>query len=276
MTSPWIPDFYRRGPAFAALAAVARELDVAGWPACEDFNRLLACRNPPLTNATGRPVSFVPQSLTQRDFADKYEPRAYLRGEVQFREGGWHDVFNALVWLAFPRVKAQLNAGHFHAQQAQAAAVAANRTPVQDALTLFDESGVIVACSDKALSGLLREHAWKELFCVRRSDVLRAMRFYVFGHGLAEKMLEPFVGVTGRGLIVEVESDFFVRPLNEQIKALDSLVAAKIAALSSARELTPVPLLGIPGWCDGNEDEKFYDNSAYFRPRPERRSAGRR
>jgi Protein of unknown function (DUF3025) len=276
MTSRWIPDFYERGPAFAALEAVARELATVDWPACDDLNRLLSRRDPAITNASGTPIAFVRQALHQRHFADKYEPRAYLSGEVQFRDGGWHDLFNALVWLTFPRSKARLNARHYQAQEAQAVEGHVNRTPVQDGLTLFDESGVIVASSDAALSALLREHAWKELFYVRRSEVMRHMQFCIFGHGLAEKMLEPFIGVTGRGLIIEVDEGFHAQPLAARIAALDTHVAGKIGCLSSARDLTAVPLLGIPGWYAGNEDESFYGNTGYFRPRPANRASDRR
>ena len=36
--------------------------------------------------------------------------------------------------------------------------------------------------------------------------------------------------------------------------------------MSRGRELSPLPVLGVPGWWDGNEQEEFYDNTGYFRP----------
>lgn len=38
-------------------------------------------------------------------------------------------------------------------------------------------------------------------------DLLRErMRFYLFGHALYEKALRPFVGVTGRGILLQAEN----------------------------------------------------------------------
>ena len=140
---------------------------------------------------------------------------------------------------------------------------------MQDALTLFDESGVIVATCDRTLMDLLSAHAWKELFVRRRAEVEAKMRFYLFGHGLAEKMLDPFIGVTGRGLVVHVDEHLLAAPIEEQAGRLDLEIARRIAERGhslTTRDLVVVPLLGIPGWWPANEDERFYEDAAYFRP----------
>ena len=272
MISVWNPDFAQSAPAFAPLREAARELLTPDWPCSADFNRLLEARADPVVNAAGRALRFVAPAPRAVDFADKYEPRIFLRGEAQFRTGDWHDVFNALAWLTFPRAKAALNERHYRALEEQRASGergADNRSALQDALTLLDESGVIVATCEPALGRLLTAHAWKELFWRRRADVHRCMRFYLFGHGLGEKMLRPFTGVTGRGLICEVARDFMALPLAEQLAAIDGQIAQCVGASGeglTARDLTPVPLLGIPGWCADNEDGRYYDNTAYFRP----------
>jgi hypothetical protein len=95
------------------------------------------------------------------------------------------------------------------------------------------------------------------------------MRFYLFGHALYEKALAPFTGVTGRGVLFEVEDAFFALPLAAQLSALDARLAAHIgeaARLATPRELTPVPILGVPGWCADNACSQYYDNAEYFRP----------
>lgn len=270
MPARWIPDFYAQHPAFGALECVARDLDPEVWPDCDAFNRILDARNPPVVNAAGRRLRFVPQSLKRHHFEDEYEPRAWLLGEVQFRAGGWHDVFNALAWLTFPRAKAALNKLHYQVLESRRDAGACNRPPLRDALTLLDESGVVVLTCDSSLGDELREHAWKKLFVERRADVARCMRFLLFGHGLAEKMLAPFEGVTGRGLILQVQQGFFDLPLSSQIAQADERIAAQILNAAEpllARDLAPVPLLGIPGWCAANEEAGYYDNIGYFRPR---------
>jgi len=269
MSEPWDPDFAERSPMFEPLRAAAGGLRGPYWPGCDELNRIVASRRENVTNAAGRPLRFVGQQLRQKTFEDKYEPRIFLRGEVQVRSCNWHDLFNALVWLTFPRAKAALNARHYRELERRRASRAQDRGPAQDALTLFDEGGVIVAASDPALAALLTGFEWKQLFWHRRSEVLQRMRFYLFGHALYEKALAPFTGVTGRGVIFEVEDAFFELPPAAQLPALDARLAAHIgnaARLATTRELAPVPILGVPGWCEDNARERYYDNPDYFRP----------
>ena len=265
----WNPDFSALSPAFLPLRAAALAVHGPVCPGCDDFNRVVAARRSPVLNAAGRVLRFVRQAPRSAVFEDKYEPRIFLRGEVQLRADDWHDVFNALAWLTFPQTKAALNACHYRVLERRRNEVASNRGPAQDALTLFDESGVIVVTSEEALGGLLTGRAWKDLFWRQREAVSSHMRFYVFGHGLHAKMLQPFTGVTGRGLVCEVPPEFITLPLARQLEELDARLAARFADSAhplATHELSPVPLLGVPGWCADNACEQYYDNSAYFRP----------
>jgi hypothetical protein len=103
-----------------------------------------------------------------------------------------------------------------------------------------------------------------------------SMGFFLFGHGLYEKALRPYVGMTGQGLLLPVEAAFFGWPLEEQLRHLDESLAQYLAAPGHCRsttELTPVPLLGVPGWTPDNDDPAYYDNTAYFRPGRRSRAA---
>jgi hypothetical protein len=271
MAIAWNPDFAEHAAAFAPLRAAAHELHGPALPGCADFNRVLAARARPIVNAAGQALRFVEQLARPAVFADQYEPRIFLRGEVQFAARDTHDVFNALAWLTFPRIKGALNGRHYRELERRCGGGAHNRSPARDALTLFDESGVIVVTSDAALGRLLAGHAWKELFWTRREEVMKHMRFYLLGHGLYAKMLAPFVGVTGRGVLCEVPVEFMAQPLTRQLEELDARVAVRIGSEADAlatRDFMPVPLLGIPGWCADSEAEGYYDNAAYFRPPP--------
>ena len=109
------------------------------------------------------------------------------------------------------------------------------------------------------------------MFWRRRPEVLQSMRFYLFGHALYEKALAPFAGVTGRGVIFEVAEKFLGMPLAQQLAELDARLAKTIddaTRFTATRELAPVPVLGVPGWCADNEREAYYENPAYFRARP--------
>lgn len=269
MTRLWAPDFLDRSPMFLPVRHHGAALAGADWPTLAELQRLLDARQPLANSGGSVPLRFVAPGRRSRTFEDEYEARIYLRGEVQVRPANWHDLMNALVWLTFPLAKAALNARQYRALRQQHTAGAANRGPLQDAMTLFDEGGVIVAASDADLLRLLREFKWKELFWHNRARVEAAMRFYLFGHALYEKALCPYNGVTGRGILFEVSTDFFKTRIATQIARLDALLENSLLdadAWKSTRELAPVPILGVPGWCADNEVAAYYDDTGYFRP----------
>jgi len=258
-----------QSPLFAPLHPILAELGSEGFPAIEDCNALLAARQPTITVQSGKPLRFVPQRRGKLPFEAQYEPRCYLTGELQMRTHDWHDLLNALVWLTFPNTKAVLNASHYHELMEERASGNTMRGAVRDMNTLLDESGVIVAYTDAELAVLLRNFRWKELFWQRRRQVNAKMGFYLFGHGQYEKALQPYVGMTGQGLLIEVEQEFFSWPPEQQLKHLDSLLADYMAMPEhrrSTHDLSPVPLLGVPGWTADNDSAAYYENISYFRP----------
>jgi hypothetical protein len=249
------------------------------FPSLEDLNSALARRPSPITVQSGAPLVFVPQVSGKLPFESQYEPSCYLRGEVPTRCGNWHDLFNALVWLTFPEIKAAMNARHYKAMTGTVAAEhqtgTSERGGVRDVTTLLDESGVIVVSSSAELLRMVRDFEWKALFWYRRSEVIEHMRFYIIGHGLYEKALRPYVGMTGHGMLLQVGTDFHDLSLEQQLQHVDRLVARKLGDSEEFRnteDLSPVPLLGIPGWTVENEHRAFYDNTAYFRSGRRRQS----
>jgi hypothetical protein len=144
-----------------------------------------------------------------------------------------------------------------------------SRGTARDVLTLFDESGVIVACSEPELEGLLRGFEWKTLFWTRRAEVGRAMRFFLFGHAIHEKALRPYKGLTAKALVLPISRDFLGMPIESQLAEADGRAADHFlqpCALDSTRVLVPLPILGVPGWEAANERESFYDDVSVFRP----------
>ena len=254
---------------FVPLRRWARALDSATWPSVEALQRLVDICRPPIVTAGGAPLTFVPQGRRPRGTEVRYEARIYLHGEVQVRPESWHDLLNALVWLTFPRAKVALNARHYRELIDREAEGSGNRGPVQDALTLFDEGGVIVAAGEADLLRLVDGFAWKQLFWHQRERVANAMRFHLFGHALFEKALAPFSGITGRAILLEIGEDVLAMPLEVQIAVLDGMIAERLqdpARLRSTRELAPLPVLGVPGWCAENNCASYYDDTTCFRP----------
>ena len=265
-----------QSPLFEPLYPVLADLAAEGFPVLQDCNALLAARQNPIVVQRGLPLRFVQQECGRLPFEAQYEPRCYLNGEVPTREHNWHDLLNALVWLTFPATKAVINARHYHAlleaksakSPPDGASSRSQRGTVRDVNTLFDESGVVVLCADPELAQFLHDFRWKELFWQRRERVRAAMGFYIFGHGLYEKALHPYVGMTGQGLVLAVEPEFFAWPLMQRLAHVDGLLANHLAEpqhCRNTRDLSPVPLLGVPGWAVENECAEYYDNTTYFR-----------
>jgi hypothetical protein len=205
-----------------------------------------------IRNATGRPIRFATPGAAG---AAAYEEHIHRTGEVPTRDN-LHDLFNALVWLAFPRAKAALNA-------LQAAAIARDgvgprRGALRDAATLIDENAVLLVTPRDDLVEALAAHDWRRLFVVQRTAWRSDVRAIVFGHALMEKLTAPYRGVTAHALHVRSSPD-------TPLAAIEAAIADALDDGLSPGRLLPLPVLGIPGWAD-NEDAAYYDDAAVFRP----------
>ncbi|UCV21022.1 DUF3025 domain-containing protein [Ferribacterium limneticum] len=214
----------------------------------------------PIHAANGQRIRFVPP----RPDGLVYECRIWDSGEVETRPDNWHDFFNALVWLRFPQTKIAVSAAHMRAMQAPGEA----RGTTRDALTHFDECGIVVLSSQPELLELLRNFQWKELFVERRAEVIRCMRFVIFGHATYEQMLRPFRGLTAKAVLYEVSEAWLEMGDSEQLAAVDKLLAADLISgrYTRPRDFQPLPLLGIPGVTPDSEDPAYYDDTWQFRP----------
>jgi hypothetical protein len=215
----------------------------------DDLNRLAAG----LKTESGKPLRFVPPGPDD----PYYEVGVYETGRVSTRPENLHDWFNALVWLAFPRAKARLNA--LHARELPKDPKG-RRGPLRDLLTIFDEGGAIVVCEDAELLALLRSGSWKGLFLEQRARVLAGLKVIVFGHAVMEQSLQPWPGITCKAIVL---------PEGEDAGDLDSGTAQWLGdapADASPKLLLPLPIFGYPGWSEG-QDAAFYDDRRYFRPK---------
>ncbi len=265
----WNPRFYEVSPVFWPLKPLAEViLKHRQWPHCLDLMQMKQLTDSCVATASGQPVCFVPQeNIGNEMIKQQYESRIYLTGQVATRSRNWHDFFNALVWILFPQAKAALNRIHHDALSKAPIDKTAKRGPLRDAATLVDESGVIVLTSQPTLIDLLRRHEWKTVFWQHRKIVLASMRFMVFGHALYEKALNPYIGMTGKGVFFLVNEMFWQQSLTEQLKAVDLWLADfLIHKLISNADLSPIPILGYPEWLSDNRYADFYDNRSYFRP----------
>jgi hypothetical protein len=194
-------------------------------------------------------------SLPGPTTAAQYEQSIAATGIIPTRENNLHDFLNALVWLRFPQLKSELNLRHCEMLERQPGE-RKQRGRLRDQLTLLDESGMLAISSDPGLLDLLRGKKWTELFWEKRAEVVQHMRFIVVGHGLLEKCLAPFPGMTAKCL--------FLHTPETCLGALDAF-AAKAVRDAESLELPPLPVQGVPGW-DDNACRAYYQNTEIFRP----------
>jgi hypothetical protein len=199
-----------------------------------------------------------------------YELHIAEHGVVPTRSGDWHDAFNALCWLAWPRTKRAINRAHCQILRAGGEAERRRRSPARDVLTLLDEGGAIVLCSRPELIELLLGRCWQEFFVDQRSAIEQHARLLLLGHASLDELRQPRLGITAKCLVFEVDPAVLTLPEPALRAHADRLAATRLAdptTLGRGRDYPPLPLLGWPGWHPHNADARFYrDHPGYFRP----------
>jgi len=248
-------------PIYAPLAPAIARLPRDRWPSHAD----LTAAAEGLSTARGRALRFIPpREHTSRE-RRYYELHIAETGEVETRPENWHDLFNALAWLTYPRAKAAINAQHAAILEERGESEAKHRGPERDALTLFDEGGVAVMSTDPAFFELIRDFEWKRLFWERRAELQRHVRFLAFGHALFEQALEPYRGMVAKTVLLEVEA----LPVDAALTAVvDRALVTYFkdrSRFASPKAMAPMPVLGVPGWHPSTADEGYYDDRSHFR-----------
>jgi len=265
----WNPIFLETSPLFNSIREVALPFTQhKQWPTLEQFATEFSKRN--IQSFNNKNIQPVAQGYTPEKFDDMYESRIYLKGELQTRLENWHDFFNAMCWLQFPNTKSVLNKLHFDTSQQREEG--SNRSPLENAIALFDECGAIIVADNEEYLELIRNHQWQEIFCDHKSDWASNnfsgnIQCYVFGHAMHEKALTPYIGMTTHNILLIKDKAFFELDYQQQIIELDNQISDiwLNKEIEKTKHLQPVPLLGIPDW-HSSQDESFYNNRDYFRP----------
>ncbi len=272
MVDVWQPNFYRKSDLFQPIIPALKDLHYSAdqWPSLHDYQILLNSHTPKILNKQNIPIEFVQQAIRPSSYESQYEPRIYLRGEVQTRLQNWHDFFQVLVWKTFPKTKTLLNKLHFHASSNRLAKNKNDlqRSTTENFLTLFDECGIVVVSQDSALLDMIKNFKWEALFWENREAFESSINCFVFGHAMYEKALAPYIGMTANALLIHVDSIFFKSDNHEKLRTLDTLIVNKLNQASSLDPrslLSPLPILGVPHWHEENNTLTFYLNERYFR-----------
>lgn len=199
-----------------------------------------------------------------------YELRIARDHAIPTRPGNWHDAMNALCWLAWPNTKGAIHQAHRRLIESGGERELKQRSPARDVLTLFDEAGVVVLCSDPSWIAAWRDQRWVELFVDRRAQYGTEVVVLVLGHALLERALTPDPTMTGKVLALALGSPPGALDGDAQRALADREVAAYFdgaADLGRGRDYGSLPLAGLPGWDTRGAEPAFYlAQPEIFRP----------
>lgn len=193
---------------------------------------------------------FVPQE--QLPVGTAYEQFIFESHKIPTREN-LHDLFNGLCWYRFANTKSRLN--RFHMDEIDRIGGVTPRGPVRDAITLLDENGLILICSD-ALAQAIQNKNWQEVFIERRAE-WACSQIQIIGHALLEKLVKPYKAITAHALII-----------SDQIKPeqLDHYLSERLTKeYLASKPFSPIPVMGIPNWHPEQNTPQFYEDTQVFR-----------
>ena len=267
--APWFIPWAALGQPVCAAVVSGQSVAQALNQAAQRLNRADLC--------------FVPQSELPKGQA--YEAFIHAQQRIPTRDN-LHDFFNGLCWLRFGRSKRRLN--QLQAQEIARQGVAQQRGALRDALTVFDENAVLLQAPD-GLWQALGARDWQHLF-VRQRHLWSQVRIDVFGHALLEKLVQPYVAITGHAWRVvpasapiapmagpnahakPVPTPTHVHPQSQSPgvacadEQLDAWLCDSLQEdLLRRKAFAPLPVLGVPGWWAANQDPAFYGQTQVFR-----------
>jgi hypothetical protein len=242
------------------------------------------------TTAPARVKTFVCQDSMSQDFR-YYEQIIFEENIIPTRKESWHDFFNGIIWLQFPQTKTYLNCLHISEIKTHGLNP---RTKVRHHITHFDECGVVLFIKGQRLftqiQQLFAAQAWTSLFCELREEWNTCIFPVVFGHANLEMMLSPFIGLTGKVLLIQIEDMPALNNIKQDNEpsdpnqsnitlvephVWDSILLQHIEqnqTFFASKPFYPLPLLGVPGWHFEKQDADFYANTDYFMPKRQRKA----
>ncbi|MFO1259401.1 MAG: DUF3025 domain-containing protein [Gammaproteobacteria bacterium] len=254
-TDNWDPHFYKHFEGYQTLLpywASISDRFLNAWPTITDYNRL------------AEEAAFAFRFIEQ-DAHTPYESTIFHHQRIPTRLHNWHDFFNNVSWLIFPSMKRALIETAYQAADNKPK----QRTSKQNVLAHFDECGMVICSDERCYLDKIRQHEWSSLFLDRNLEI----HCYpiITGHGILEKGLQPYIGMTAKAILMEVNSAFFKLDKIEKLRYVDERIATEIVSPefpNTPKALAPFPLLGWPKWHPDNDKDSFFGNIHYFRPKP--------
>jgi hypothetical protein len=256
----WDPHFAQRSPWFWPLAAAAELLrECCDWPLRDELDAMYRA----LCASGGNPALRFADNVRRQDkhgagplrLERLYDGRIAACNEVPTRERDWHDLFNALCFATFPRAKLALHRRQYAILQERVPAgssrLPATRTREQDALTLLDEGGAVIAAEPDAGIALESSDTAARSAALQAALGCRRARVVPFGHALFEHLVEGLRCPGGFTHVVELPS--IAVPDSQLLASVDERLARALGdrtLFGSPREGGHLRLdeLGLHAW----------------------------
>jgi hypothetical protein len=213
----WDPDFMRRDARLWPLAEAASLLGPSQqWPLHAELDAMFLRRTaangaPPLCFRTPEPRARERHESPGAIDPDRLYDGCITRHRiVPTRAENWHDLLNALCFATWPKSKLALHERQYAVLSQRLLAndqrLPPSRTSEQDALTIFDEGGVVIAASSEAARALGKTEALSSAFETTLREICASghAKLVPFGHALFEHMVEglPCPGTSARILVL--------------------------------------------------------------------------
>ncbi|SNT70956.1 DUF3025 domain-containing protein [Psychrobacter sp. LV10R520-6] len=236
-------------------------------------NKKSPSQTKPTQNNQAHALIFVSQDALPD--GEAYESFIASTGNIPTRDN-LHDLFNGSIWLTFPKTKALLN--YHHMCQIAEQGISESRGRVRDTVTVFDENGAILVTSEPHIGKALIKFDWQASLVSPRDnwenprqpneDTQAAV--YIFGHALLEQLIQPRKPLCAHSVVIKVAPDFFTLSLPDRLASIDNKLAEHMHQLLSQdditpRNLSPLPILGVPHFWADNANPEFYEDSYVFR-----------
>lgn len=217
-----------------------------------------------LNHLNASPLPFVPADALPKGQA--YESFIFEQQSVPTRDN-LHDFFGGLMWCQLPQLKTAMN--RLQAGEIARDGASAKRSALRNAVTLLDESGLLLDAPD-AIWQALQMRQWQRALLDLRPQ-WKQVRYFLLGHGLLEQLsLQSHWALTAHTLRVDVAA----AQGNWDAAACSALQSQVLPRLNMGQKpYIPLPVFGIPGWHAGNTQAAFYDQQRIFRPLPHAGSA---
>lgn len=251
----WNPHFHNEFLGFEDIAFIWRRFQTlfSDWPSIEGYQYMADTLG--FNSSHAQSLTFIQDSAEIQ-----YEKRIYGWHQIPTRLQCWHDFFNNLTWLCWPKLKRAIIEKSIGSPKLSTA-----RTALQNTLAHFDECGVILVSTEESHFKSLQNFEWQQFF--QAPEITTQVKPVLIGHGILEKCLNPYIGVTAKGVFLKAPQGFFELTLEAQHQYIDNEMAEYIQSddfPTNPRHLQPFPFLGWPHWYD-KQDDTFYNNTAYFR-----------